>query len=754
MYMRRVLFLVLVLLSTSFPTWLAPRAAAEEQAAPHCFPDAPRVFACVTPELAAFWERNGGLPVFGYPIGSAVPEEVGGSVRTVQQFERSRLEIHPEAPAAYRIQLGRLGAERLAQRGWRTMLPAAPVAGCRFFPATGHNVCGAFRGYWESHGLDLGDAGVSERESLALLGLPLGEAAVEVNGAGHRVLTQWFERARLEQHGDSVLLGLLGVEVEIATTPAAPAPGFVKISRARLLQNGRQIMLKGLNYYPAAHPWGLMWQDWDGPAINRELERARRELGINVVRALIPYRWIEGWTDGEGNIPPPMLGRLQEFVQVAGSHGLKVILTLFDWHDSVAKARSQDEAFELRYLRTIVGTFKDDDRVLAWDLHNEPDHYPFWGSGRGPEVVDWLGRMADAVRAIDKRHPLTVGVGKHGSLWLAAPNGRTIAGISDLISIHGYDAARLGSMIDEVRARTSKPILLEEFGWPTGPECRGPYFDEPSQVFMYRQAMPLAHDRRLVGLLSWWFQDPPAMLPYGADENGHYGLYRRDGGAKPAIGPFRSLRVPALPSLTRSARELTVAPPRDIAPIHRPLVFEDGMVVRDSFQHFWKFFGGEATFGRPITLAYRDPAGKLVQYFERARFELNESEHVQPIDLDWPEGQTPEVYLDRVHLTPLGAEAVAGRDIPRVSDPRRPEIRYFPATGHTLGGAFRELWKTRGEIFFGPPLSEPFDDIVDGRRVRVQYFTYWRFEQEGEGPVRLAMLGRDALRTRQCPRPG
>jgi hypothetical protein len=447
-----------------------------------------------------------------------------------------------------------------------------------------------------------------------------------------------------------------------------------------------------------------------------------------------------------------MLERLQQFVQIAGSHQIKVLLTLFDWHDSASAQGSPDEAFELRYLRTIVDTFKDDDRVFAWDLHNEPDHYPLWGGGHGAEVVDWLGRMADAVRAIDSRHPVTVGVGKHDSLWLAAPNGRTIAEISDFISIHGYDAARLRTIIDEVHARSSKPILLEEFGWPTGPECRGPYFDEPSQLFMYREAMRLSQDDRLVGLLGWWFQDPPAILPYGADENGHYGLYRRDGGPKPAVGPFRRLRVPVLPSTTRSTRELTVAPPRYVAEINKPLVFDDGMVVRDSFQHFWKFFGGEATFGRPISLAYRDSTGKLVQYFERARFELNESEHVKPIDPEWPEGQTAEVYLDRVHLTPLGAEAAVGRDFSRVADPGHTGVRYFPATGHTLRGAFRDLWETQGEIFFGPPLSEPFDEIVDGRRTHVQYFTHWRFEQQDQGPVRLATLGRNALQTRQCPR--
>ncbi|HZG67583.1 MAG TPA: hypothetical protein VEZ12_12620, partial [Herpetosiphonaceae bacterium] len=60
--------------------------------------------------------------------------------------------------------------------------------------------------------------GISLEESLALSGLPLTEARMETNAAGDTVLTQWFERARLEWHPNNpdpykVLLGLLGVEL-------------------------------------------------------------------------------------------------------------------------------------------------------------------------------------------------------------------------------------------------------------------------------------------------------------------------------------------------------------------------------------------------------------------------------------------------------------------------------------------------------------------------------------------------------------
>lgn len=493
-----------------------------------------------------------------------------------------------------------------------------------------------------------------------------------------------------------------------------------------------------------------MWTEWNGPAVARDLARARRELGINTVRVLVPYRAREGWSDERGTVNPVMLDRLREFVQIAGENQLKVIITLFDWYDVDIKGGSLQEQYNLGYLNTIVSAFKDDDRVLAWDVHNEPDNYPTWKLGMRTVVVDWLVRMADAIRAIDQRHPITVGVGHVESLWQPSSTGRTIADISDLISVHSYDAARYETLAAEIRVHTSKPLLLEEFGWPTGPDCRGPWFDEQSQLYLYRKALEAARHTDLAGIMGWWLQDPPLTSAYAVDENGHFGLYRRDGGAKPAIGPFRAYHVPALPSLTTSAYNLTVVTPPVHGPPYQPIIFDDGMVLRSEFKHFWEFFGGEATFGRPLTQAYRDAQGTIVQYFERARFELNEDESTW---IDPARQQPPEVYLARIHLTPLGQHALSGRVFAPVPNPGQADVLYFPETGHTLSGAFRRLWETHGAAFFGLPLSEPLEEVIDGRLVRVQYFTYWRFEQEGDGPVRLGALGRDALKARQCPRP-
>ena len=60
-----------------------------------------------------YWQRNGGLALFGFPISE--PFQEGGF--TAQYFERNRFEYHPEnAGTPYEVLLGLLGRDLLAQR--------------------------------------------------------------------------------------------------------------------------------------------------------------------------------------------------------------------------------------------------------------------------------------------------------------------------------------------------------------------------------------------------------------------------------------------------------------------------------------------------------------------------------------------------------------------------------------------------------------------------------------------------------------
>ncbi len=232
-------FLLLLLPLTALLASATPAGAqpAPQPGAPICFPNVPGIDACIDPLFAAFWQANGGLPVFGYPLGPAEQRTLeDGTTMTTQWLERTRLEYHPQKPPAYRVQLGRIGAERLEQLGrdWRAETrESGPQAGCLWFAETGYNVCDqarntGFKSYWERNGLRI--RGLSPyQQSLALFGLPLTRANPEPGPNGELVITQWFERARFEWHPDNpqparVLLGLLGNEARArAMAPDAPA---------------------------------------------------------------------------------------------------------------------------------------------------------------------------------------------------------------------------------------------------------------------------------------------------------------------------------------------------------------------------------------------------------------------------------------------------------------------------------------------------------------------------------------------------
>jgi hypothetical protein len=155
-----------------------------------------------------YWQANGGLAQFGYPISGPLTESApqNGSARVVQYFERNRMEYDPMAPnPASTVQIGRLGDDYLRRMGvdWQSLPKQADAPpDCNYYPQTGHRLCDPFKSYWEQHG------------GLPIYGLPLSDSFDE---QGH--LVQYFERARFEWHPDKagtpyeVELGLLGTQL-------------------------------------------------------------------------------------------------------------------------------------------------------------------------------------------------------------------------------------------------------------------------------------------------------------------------------------------------------------------------------------------------------------------------------------------------------------------------------------------------------------------------------------------------------------
>ena len=158
-----------------------------------------------------YWQQNGGLAIFGYPLSEEFKEvnPADGKEYTVQYFERNRFELHPEfAGTRNEVLMGLLGVEVTRGRAFPAGAPFQSDANRVFFPETQHGLGGAFYRYWRENG------------GLPIFGFPISEEMQEVNPVDGKTYTvQYFERNRFEHHPEfrgtknEVLLGLLGVEI-------------------------------------------------------------------------------------------------------------------------------------------------------------------------------------------------------------------------------------------------------------------------------------------------------------------------------------------------------------------------------------------------------------------------------------------------------------------------------------------------------------------------------------------------------------
>lgn len=220
-------------------------AQVQAQTGERCFPE---TGFCISGRIREYWEANNGLVVFGLPITPQRTETIEGTSRQVQWFQRNRLELHPENAPPFDVLLGLLGADRLRQQSINPDIAfqkANQQPGCRYFPETGHNVCGRMLRQWRAIGLETdGQPGFTEAENLALFGLPLSNEHTTTLSNGQQHTVQWFQRARFEIHvnpapnqsNSIVLLGLLGDEVlngpdpDEARPPRAPGSPDVRIA--------------------------------------------------------------------------------------------------------------------------------------------------------------------------------------------------------------------------------------------------------------------------------------------------------------------------------------------------------------------------------------------------------------------------------------------------------------------------------------------------------------------------------------------
>ena len=234
------------------------------------------------------------------------------------------------------------------------------------------------------------------------------------------------------------------------------------------------------------------WQagSFDIGVIDRELRWAA-ELGMNAARVYLhDLLWLAD--------PVGFVERIDAYLTVAAQHGIRTMLVLFDscWHPEpqlgpqrqptpgvhnsgwvqspglkALSDPSQHPRLEA-YVTAIVSAFRDDERVLAWDIWNEPDNghevdqcKPAVLAAKGALVAPVLAQAFEWARHASPSQPLTSGIwlGDWSDEVLLSAIQRLQLACSDVISFHSYMKANAFRQRVRWLKRFGRPILCTEF---------------------------------------------------------------------------------------------------------------------------------------------------------------------------------------------------------------------------------------------------------------------------------------------------
>jgi hypothetical protein len=249
----------------------------------------------------------------------------------------------------------------------------------------------------------------------------------------------------------------------------------------------------GCNYIPSNAINQLeMWQEesFSPELINKELGWAA-DLGFNTARVFLHHLL---WEQDPGGF----LNRIDLFLSIAHQHGIKTMLVLFDsvwdpfpklgkqpvprlnvhnsgWvqspgYDILNDPNSYDSLHS--YVNGIVSHFRNDERVLIWDLFNEPDNMNIasykdddYAHHKAELSMLLLKKTINWVRVINPDQPITMAPWKEDwssdDVMTALDN--YMFTHSDIISFHCYeDKQEMEERILTLK-RFGRPMLCTEY---------------------------------------------------------------------------------------------------------------------------------------------------------------------------------------------------------------------------------------------------------------------------------------------------
>ncbi|GEO04714.1 hypothetical protein AAE02nite_23780 [Adhaeribacter aerolatus] len=248
----------------------------------------------------------------------------------------------------------------------------------------------------------------------------------------------------------------------------------------------------GCNYTPFNAINQLeMWQaeTFDLTTIDKELALAE-SLGFNTLRVFLHDQlWVQ---DAEG-----FKNRIGQFLNIAQKHKIRPMLVLFDscWdpfpqlgkqHEPVQGLHNSGwvqgpgadvlkdpakQAYLEGYVKGIVSHFKNDDRILVWDVWNEPDntnnssYKTFEPTNKVELVTRLLPQVFAWTFSAEPSQPVTCGIwhGDCSSPEKLNPLQKIMVENSDIISFHNYDDAQEFEKRVKWLQVFGRPLLCTEY---------------------------------------------------------------------------------------------------------------------------------------------------------------------------------------------------------------------------------------------------------------------------------------------------
>ncbi|TKK70230.1 1,4-beta-xylanase [Ilyomonas limi] len=233
--------------------------------------------------------------------------------------------------------------------------------------------------------------------------------------------------------------------------------------------------LRGADFIPSTAINQLeMWQaeTFDTATIDRELGYAE-SIGLNCMRVFLHH---VAWQQD----PQGFKDRVNKYLSIANDHHIITMFVFFDdcWNPTYHAGKQPapkpgihnsgwirdpgqlyyDEPKLVdtleRYVKDIMTTFKDDKRILLWDLYNEPGN-----TGHGSKSLPLLTKAFTWGRQVNPSQPLSAGIWNKD---LQELNTYQLAN-SDVITYHDYNPVDVHQHTIDTLQKYGRPLLCTEY---------------------------------------------------------------------------------------------------------------------------------------------------------------------------------------------------------------------------------------------------------------------------------------------------